>query len=63
MVSQDARVGASATAVVGSAGTITSIVISDGGSGYSSAPVVIIETQLVSEQPETNCNRNYRFWW
>ena len=46
LVSQDARVGASATAVVGSAGTITSIVISDGGSGYSSAPVVIIENPV-----------------
>ena len=46
LVSQDERVGASATAVVGSAGTITSIVISDGGSGYSSAPVVIIENPV-----------------
>ena len=46
LVSQDARVGAAATAVVGSAGTITSIVISDGGSGYSSAPAVIIENPV-----------------
>ena len=42
LVSQDARVGASATAVVSAGGTISSIVISDGGSGYSAAPTVII---------------------
>jgi len=42
LVSQDAKVGASATAVVGSAGTITSISITDGGSGYTSAPAVTI---------------------
>ena len=55
IVSQDARVGASATAVVGSAGTITSIAISDGGSGYSSAPTVVIGNPvgLGSEQRQT----------
>ena len=55
IVSQDARVGASATATVGSAGTITAITISDGGSGYSSAPTVVIGNPvgLGSEQRQT----------
>ena len=42
LISQDDKVGASATSVVSTAGTITSIDISDGGSGYISAPVVTI---------------------
>ena len=42
LVSQDARVAAAATAVVSAAGTITSIAISDGGVGYTTAPVVTI---------------------
>jgi len=55
IVSQDSRVGASATATVGSAGTITAITISDGGSGYSSAPTVVIGNPvgLGSEQRQT----------
>jgi len=42
LTSQDSIVGASATAVVSVAGTITSIVISDGGVGYTTAPTVTI---------------------
>jgi hypothetical protein len=41
-VSQVVQVGASATAVVSAAGTVSSLVISDGGSGYTSAPTVSI---------------------
>ena len=41
-VSQVVQVGASATAVVSAAGTVSSLVISDGGSGYLSAPTVSI---------------------
>jgi len=55
LVSQDARVGAAATAIVGSAGTITSILISDGGVGYTTAPTVVIGNPvgLGSEQRQT----------
>jgi len=42
IVSQEAKVAASATAVVSTAGTITSFVISDGGMGYISAPEVTV---------------------
>ena len=41
-VSQVVQVGASATAIVSAAGTVSSLVISDGGSGYLSAPTVSI---------------------
>ena len=40
-VSQATKVGASATAVVSAAGTVSSLVISDGGVGYSTATVSI----------------------
>ncbi len=36
------KTGAAATAIVSAAGTISSVVISDGGSGYTSAPMVSI---------------------
>ena len=42
IVSQDERVGASATAVVSTGGTISSISITDGGVGYTTTPSVII---------------------
>ena len=42
IVSQDRKIGAAATAIVGTAGTITSISISDGGVGYTTAPSVTI---------------------
>jgi hypothetical protein len=45
-ISQDANVAASATAVVSVAGTISSIVITDGGSGYVSAPSVSIQNPI-----------------
>ena len=40
------RVAAAATAVVSAAGTITSVVISDGGKGYTSAPSVTIQNPV-----------------
>jgi hypothetical protein len=46
IISQDNKVGASATAVVSIAGTITSIVISDGGVGYTTAPSVSIQDSV-----------------
>jgi hypothetical protein len=42
IVSQDEKVAAAATAVVSVGGTISSIVISDGGVGYTTSPSVII---------------------
>jgi len=46
ILSQDSKVSASATAIVSTGGTISSIIISDGGSGYSSAPIVTIENSV-----------------
>jgi hypothetical protein len=46
ITSQDHLVAAAATAVVSVAGTISSIIISDGGVGYSTNPVVIIENPV-----------------
>jgi len=46
ITSQDNLVSASATAIVSAAGTISSIIISDGGIGYSVAPTVIIENPI-----------------
>ena len=40
------KVGASATAIVGTSGTVTEIVLSDGGVGYTTAPVVTIQTPV-----------------
>lgn len=42
IVSQDSIVGASASVVVSAAGTISQIVINDGGVGYTTAPMVTI---------------------
>jgi hypothetical protein len=42
-ISQDTKVSASATAIVSIAGTINSVVISNGGFGYSSNPTVVFE--------------------
>jgi hypothetical protein len=44
--SQDSKVSASATAIVSIAGTISSIVISDGGVGYTTTPTVSIAGTL-----------------
>ena len=44
--SQDSLVAASATAIVSSAGTISSIDITNGGYGYSSAPIVTIQSPV-----------------
>jgi hypothetical protein len=46
IISQDDKVGASATAVVSAAGTVTSIVISDGGVGYTTTPTVSISQPI-----------------
>ena len=42
IISQDSIVSSSATAVVSTSGTISSIVISDGGVGYTTTPTVLI---------------------
>jgi len=42
IISQDSKVSASATAIVSSAGTISSIIINDGGVGYTTTPTVSI---------------------
>ena len=46
ILSQDSKVSASATAVVSIAGSISSIVINEGGSGYTSAPSVVIQNSV-----------------
>jgi len=46
ITSQDNIVGASATAVVSAAGTISAVTVSLGGTGYTSAPNVIIGTPV-----------------
>jgi hypothetical protein len=46
IISQDNKVGASAAAVVSIAGTVTSIVISDGGVGYTTTPTVSISQPI-----------------
>ena len=46
ITSQNNIVGAAATAVVSIAGTISSVVVSYGGTGYTSAPDVIIATPV-----------------
>jgi len=46
IINQNLIVGASATAVVSSAGTISSIVISDGGVGYTTSPSVTISNPV-----------------
>lgn len=46
LISQGEKVGASATAVVSAAGTISSIVISDGGVGYTTAPDVVVQNPV-----------------
>jgi hypothetical protein len=42
IISQDERVGASATAIVSMGGSVTSIVLSDGGVGYTTTPSITI---------------------
>jgi len=46
IISQDQLVSAAATAIVSTAGTISSILISDGGVGYTTNPSVIIENPV-----------------
>jgi len=46
IISQDNIVGASATAVVSAAGTISSILITSGGVGYTTAPTVTISNPI-----------------
>jgi len=46
LVSQDSKVAAAATSVVSAAGTISSIILSDGGVGYTTAPTISIENPV-----------------
>ena len=46
ILSQDSKVAASATAVVSAAGTISRVVISDGGVGYTTSPSVTIQNPV-----------------
>ena len=46
LISQDSKVAAAATAVVSAAGTISSIILSDGGVGYTTAPTITIENPV-----------------
>ena len=46
LISQDSKVAAAATAVVSVAGTISSIILSDGGVGYTTAPTITIENPV-----------------
>ena len=46
LLSQDSKVAAAATAIVSIAGTISSLVISDGGVGYTTSPSVTIENPV-----------------
>ena len=46
LISQDDRVGATATCIVSSGGTVTSIVISDGGVGYTTTPSISISQPI-----------------
>jgi hypothetical protein len=46
IVSQDNLVSAAATAVVSTSGTISSIIISDGGVGYTTSPIVSIQKPI-----------------
>ena len=45
-IPQEPKVGASATAIVSAAGTITSIQITNGGLGYIDAPSVVIQSSI-----------------
>jgi len=46
LISQDPKVAAAATAIVSAAGTISSIILSDGGVGYTNSPTIIIENPV-----------------
>ena len=46
LTSQDVKVGASATSVISTGGSVTSISILDGGSGYTSTPNVVISNPV-----------------
>jgi hypothetical protein len=48
IISQDSLVAAAATAIVSAAGTISSIIILDGGVGYSTYPTISIANPIVS---------------
>ena len=46
ITSQDSLIAAAATAIVSIAGTIESIIISDGGVGYSTDPIITVENPI-----------------
>ena len=54
-------VGASATAVVSVGNTVESITIGAGGTGYTSAPTVTIETPVGLEQLLATANPDRRY--
>ena len=61
IISQDSIVSSSATAVVSTSGTISSIVISDGGVGYTTSPIVSIQNPigyLISTTGNVGINTN-----
>ena len=46
LISQDSKVAAAGTSVVSAAGTISSVILSDGGVGYTTAPSITIENPV-----------------
>jgi len=46
LISQDSKVAAAATAIVSVAGTISTIILSDGGVGYTTSPSITIENPV-----------------
>jgi len=55
LISQDQVASATATAVVSSAGTVSSIVITDGGFGYTEAPSVVVQSPVGIASTTTTC--------
>ena len=55
ITSQTEKIGAAATAVVSAAGTISSIVITNGGRYYGSAPAVVIEAPDLTRERFKSC--------
>jgi hypothetical protein len=61
IVSQNSLIAAAATAVVSTSGTISSIIVSDGGVGYTTSPIVSIQKPidyLISTTGNVGINTN-----
>ena len=56
IISQEQKAVAIATAIVSVAGTITSIVVTNGGTGYSTAPSIIISKSQTNASAIATCN-------